>query len=127
MLLMFIGVLTGILSGMGVGGGILLVPILTIFFHTPQQVAQGAILASFLLTAPVALFNHYKNGYIKLHLTLYLASTALFGAIGGAWLANNIQAAWLQKAFAVFLLVMGIYQTFSKAPSSQKKPKDKQK
>ena len=119
MMLSLIGFFTGILSGMGVGGGILLVPLLVIFFDTPQQIAQGVILASFLITAPVALYNHFKNGYIKTKLTLFLASTALFGAAGGAWLANTLEGNWLRKGFAVFLLVMGLYQTFSKAPKSK--------
>lgn len=119
MLLVLIGLLTGILSGMGVGGGILLVPILTIFFDTPQQIAQGVILASFLPTAPIALYNHYKNGYINIHLTLFLAGTAFLGAIGGSWLANTIDGSWLRKGFAVFLLTMGIYQTFSTSPKQK--------
>lgn len=122
MILSLIGFFTGILSGMGVGGGILLVPLLVILFDTPQQIAQGVILASFLATAPVALYNHFKNGYIKTKLTVYLASTALFGAAGGAWLANIMDGAWLRKGFAVFLLIMGLYQTFSKAPKKQTPP-----
>ncbi len=119
MILCLIGFFTGILSGMGVGGGILLVPLLVILFDTPQQIAQGVILASFLMTAPVALYNHFKNGYIKTKLTVVLASTALFGAAGGAWLANTLQGDWLRKGFAIFLLVMGLYQTFSKTPKTK--------
>lgn len=116
MILTLIGFLTGILSGMGVGGGILLVPLLVIFFDTPQQIAQGTILVSFLLTAPLALYTHFKNGYLRTKLTALLSTTALLGALLGASLANTAQSHWLQKGFAIFLLVMGLYQTFAPTP-----------
>lgn len=64
----------------------------------------------FLPTAAVALFTHYKNGYLKLRLTIYLAIGAFFGAFGGAYLANTLSNAWLSKIFGVFLLLSGVEQ-----------------
>ena len=101
---------------MGVGGGILLVPLLVILFDTPQQIAQGTILLSFLLTAPLALYTHFKNGYLHTNLTTLLSTTALLGASLGAWLANISQNHCLQIGFAIFLLVMGVYQIFTPPP-----------
>lgn len=122
MILFVLGIVTGILSGMGVGGGILLVPVLVYFFHTPQQIAQGVILSTFLPTALVALYTHYQHGYIKFRLTVILASCAFFGALGGAWLANIMNGDILKKCFGVFLFVMGLYECFAhkKTPSTKK-------
>ena len=109
-MLILLGFLAGILSSMGVGGGTLLVPALVYFFNTPQITAQGVIMLIFLPTAAVALFTHYKNGYLKLRLTIYLAISAFFGAFGGAYLANTLSNAWLSKIFGVFLLLSGVEQ-----------------
>ena len=109
-MLILLGFLAGILCRMGVGGGSLLVPALVYFFNTPQITAQGVIMLIFLPTAAVALFTHYKNGYLKLRLTIYLAIGAFFGAFGGAYLANTLSNAWLSKIFGVFLLLSGVEQ-----------------
>lgn len=121
MILFLIGLATGVLSGMGVGGGILLVPVLIFFFQTDQAVAQGVILAIFIPTAIIAMFTHYHQGNISVKLALILALGALFGALAGAWLANTLNGALLQKSFGFFLLVMGSYELFSKHP--KKTPK----
>lgn len=111
--LFILGILAGILSGMGVGGGILLVPALVYFYDTPQQIAQGVILASFLPTAIVALYAHFKHGYIQFKLTLILASTSFIGAVAGAFLANSMDSILLKKCFGAFLLIMGLYECFA--------------
>ena len=109
-MLILLGFLAGILSSMGVGGGTLLVPALVYFFNTPQISAEGVIMLIFLPIAAVALFTRYKNGYLKLRLTIYLAIGAFFGAFGGAYLANTLSNAWLSKIFGVFLLLSGVEQ-----------------
>lgn len=114
MALFFLGIAAGILSGMGVGGGTLLVPALIYFFDVPQKIAQGVILTAFLPTAAAALTTHYKNGYIALKLALILAVSSLPGAVGGAWLANAMDSGLLSKIFGIFLLAMGLYQLFAK-------------
>ena len=113
-MLILIGFFAGILSSMGVGGGTLLVPALIYFFNTPQLTAQGVIMLIFLPTALIALYNHHKNGYLRLNLTLYLAVGAFFGAFLGAWLANTIPNSLLSKIFGVFLLISGAQQLFTK-------------
>ena len=58
------GVLSGIFGGLGMGGGTLLIPILTIFLNFDQKLAQGINLISFLVMALFSLYIHHKNGYI---------------------------------------------------------------
>jgi len=119
MLIYLIGFFMGILSGLAMGGGTLLVPALVILMHIPQHTAQGICLAAFIPTAFVAVITHLKQKNIKLKLTLYLTIGALFGAFLGATLANHVDAPLLRKIFGVFLVLMGIYEFFSK-PSQEK-------
>lgn len=120
-MLILIGFLAGVLSSMGVGGGTLLVPVLVYFFHTPQITAQGVIMLIFIPTAAVALFTHYKNGYLRLDLAVILAIGAFFGAFLGAWLANTLPDVLLRRIFGIFLLISGIEQLFHKNSAKAKK------
>ncbi|HPZ70962.1 MAG TPA: sulfite exporter TauE/SafE family protein, partial [Peptococcaceae bacterium] len=72
MLAYIIGLLTGILSGLAIGGGTLLVPALVFLMHLPQQTAQGVCLASFVPTAFVAVLTHFRQNNVDLKLALPL-------------------------------------------------------
>ena len=104
------GVASGIVSGMGIGGGAILIPALTIFLGMEQQAAQKINLMYFLPTAAIALRTHSKNGNIEksglLRITLY----GLIGAGVGALIAVQIDGVYLRKGFAVFLLCMAAYE-----------------
>lgn len=110
MVVYIIGFLSGILSGMAVGGGTLLVPALIFFNGVSQHVAQGVSLASFLPTSLVAVITHSKQGNVKFKLALYLVIGASVGAVGGAMLAAHISDKWLERIFGIFLIGMGIYE-----------------
>ena len=104
------GFLSGIVSGMGIGGGAILIPALTIFLGLEQQAAQKINLLYFLPTAAIALRTHAKSGNIEkkglLRLTLY----GLIGAGAGAIIAVQIDGNYLRKGFAAFLLLMAAYE-----------------
>ena len=114
MLIYLIGFFMGILSGLAMGGGTLLVPALVILMNIPQHTAQGICLAAFIPTALVAVITRLKQKNVKLKLTLYLSIGALLGAFLGATLANHVDAPLLRKIFGVFLVLMGVYEFFSK-------------
>ena len=58
------GFVSGIFGGLGMGGGTLLIPILSIFLDFDQKLAQGINLLSFLVMAIFSIYIHYRNGYI---------------------------------------------------------------
>ena len=60
-----IGIIGGVLGGMGMGGGTLLIPLLTIFLNLPQKEAQAINLIAFLPMSIIALILHYKNKLLK--------------------------------------------------------------
>ena len=66
------GVLGGILGGMGMGGGTILIPLLTIFFNVKQHSAQAANLVSFLPMATISLIIHIKNKFVVFRNSLFI-------------------------------------------------------
>jgi len=119
-LYLVVGVLAGFLAGfMGVGGGIVVVPILTLLLGTTQQQAQGTSLAVILVTAPVGAYAHSRRGNVAWPLVPMLAVGAALGAPLAAWGAQLIPHAWLVRTFAVFLLVSAIHMWRRKSPKAK--------
>ncbi|SNX52668.1 sulfite exporter TauE/SafE family protein [Thermoanaerobacterium sp. RBIITD] len=114
MKLFIIGLLAGVIGGMGIGGGTILIPGLTIFTGTEQHLAQSVNLLSFIPTASVALLYHLKHKNIKTKIILYIIITGLIGSFIGSFASIYISSNILKKMFALFLLLMGIYEIVSK-------------
>jgi len=108
--LVLVGFAAGIISGMGIGGGAILIPALTILFEITQQNAQMTNLLYFIPTALLAVRIHKKSGNIEKKGLLPLILWGLLGALPGALIAIKIDAAYLRKGFAVFLLIVGLYE-----------------
>lgn len=113
-MLSFIGLISGIVSGMGIGGGTILIPGLIIFTTLNQQQAQSVNLFTFIPIALVAVITHLKNKSVEVKIWLPLTITGVLGAIIGSKLAVNMSSELLRKMFGVFLFVMAIYQFFYK-------------
>jgi uncharacterized membrane protein YfcA len=114
LLYMGIGLASGIISGMGIGGGAVLIPALTILFAMNQLEAQHINLLYFLPTAAIALVTHRKKGNIEKKGLLRLTLFGLLGAAAGAVFASRVDAGLLGKGFGIFLLGMGAYELFRK-------------
>jgi len=106
------GLVAGVISGMGIGGGTILIPALTMFLNINQHRAQGVNLLFFIPTAVVAIFLHKKNGNLQFKTAIPLLSWGIFGAVAGSLLAVNLNQAFLKKLFGIFLFAMGIYEFF---------------
>lgn len=109
-----IGLCSGVISGMGIGGGTILIPALVLLCGLEQKTAQAVNLIYFVPTALVALYFHKKNDAICTGVVKPLVLWGLLGAIGGALVAVNLEQELLRKFFGVFLLLMGIYEFFKK-------------
>lgn len=105
-----VGLLGGIIGGMGMGGGTLTIPLLTIFLNYEQLKAQGINLIAFLPMSLVALFVHAKNHLVAFKQTWALALVGCVFSLGGALLANHLSNAILKKLFALFLIGLAIWQ-----------------
>lgn len=106
--LLIIGILAGILSGLvGVGGGVIMVPLMVLFFGMSQHQAQGTSLA--VLAVPVtavAVYNYYQEGHINVKFALIIAVFFVIGSILGSKLAINLDQKMLKKIFGIVLLII---------------------
>ncbi len=112
--LILIGLISGIISGMGIGGGIVMIPALTILLGFNQRMAQNINLIYFIPTAIIAIIIHLKNGNIEKKGIFKIIAFGTVGAIFGAILATKIDPSLLRKIFGYFLLFMGIKEIFTR-------------
>jgi uncharacterized membrane protein YfcA len=102
------GCVVGWLSGlMGVGGGTILVPILTLLFGIEQHHAQGISLFMVIPTAISGAWTHTKLGNVRRDLVLPIAAASIVSAIAAAVIANRLPAPVLKVAFGALLVWMG--------------------
>lgn len=109
-ILLVVGLLAGILSGMvGIGGGILIVPALVYFMHFSQTKAQGTTL--FLFVLPVGIlgaYNYYKTGNLDIRTALLIASTFVFGSFIGSKFTLSMDQNTVKRIFAVLILLISL-------------------
>jgi uncharacterized membrane protein YfcA len=107
---LMLGLVAGVLSGlMGVGGGIIVVPVLTLVFGLSQQAAQGTSLAIMVVTAPRASIEHARHGNVVWPIVPMLAIGAALGAPLASWSAQGLPHDALVRAFALFLFATAIH------------------
>lgn len=105
-----IGIFGGIFGGMGMGGGTVIIPLLTIFLSVSQKFAQGYNLYAFLIMAVVALIIHYKNKLVNFKdiiiIVIFGTAFCVLGAFLTTWVDNKI----LKIVFAVFLILLSGFE-----------------
>lgn len=102
------GFAAGVLSAWGIGGGTLLLLLMTLFFGLDQQTAQGINLLYFLPTAGAGLLMHRKNGYLDRAALRAAVPVGTLCALAGAWLSTTLDTALLRRPFGLFLLYAGV-------------------
>ena len=110
-LLILVGFLAGVIGGMGMGGGTILVPLLS-FLDLGQKSIQATNLISFLPMCVVALLFHNKNNLIcKKHVGWVIVPAVLFSVLG-ALLGQYVNNDALRFCFGIFLVLVGLWQLF---------------
>lgn len=100
----------GIIGGMGMGGGTLLIPLLTLAAGLNQHLAQAVNLIAFIPMSVVALVIHKKNGYVTFGKTVHIVVLAALGAVGGSFLAKYSGGYVLRACYGAFLIALGVFQ-----------------
>ena len=113
-LLFLTGLFSGIISGMGIGGGTILITALVLLVNPGQHIAQSVNLLFFIPTAIIALIVHIKKKRIDFKMAVPIILFGLAGAFAGSKLAMSLPGNSLKKWFGLFLLLMGIYELFLK-------------
>jgi len=113
-LYILVGIIAGTLSGLvGIGGGIIIVPLLVILFGLTEHQAQGTSLA--ILSIPVcivAAWSYYKSGYVNLPIAAFVALGFVVGGLLGPKIALPLPDETLRKLFAIVLMAIAIYMFF---------------
>ena len=114
--LIIIGLLAGLLSGLvGVGGGILIIPLLIMFLGFTQHQAQGTAL--FAMLPPIgilAAMNYYKEGFVKWEYAAVIALTFVLGGYFGSKISISLPNQIVRRVFGFVMLIGAIKFLFSK-------------
>lgn len=113
----------GILGGMGMGGGTLTIPLLTIFCSMTQHEAQAVNLVAFIPMAAVTLVIHTKNKLVEYKKVLPIAIPALITSVLCSFAALKVKGKTLALCYGIFLVLLGIYQLTALAVRMIKKKK----
>ena len=114
MLTAVFGFLSGMAGGMGIGGGALLIPALTLALGFEQKTAQLINLVCFLPAAVAALYEHKRNNRIETGILKFLIGFGLLGCVFGALAAVKADNSLLRRCFGAFLVLMGIREVRQK-------------
>ncbi len=110
LILILIGLIAGVFSGIvGLGGGLLIIPALIFILGLTQKEAQGTSLA--VMLPPIGLLaaiNYYRAGAVNLKFALVIAAAFLIGGYFGSHFAIRLPDALLRRVFAAALLAVGI-------------------
>lgn len=127
---LLVGGLTGIPAGLfGIGGGLVLVPVLVWFFGMSGfpvdyaiPAAIGTSLGVIVPTALLSAHGHHRQGAVDFHWVRVLLPTILLGALCGAGLAMLLEARWLGRIFGIFEILIALWILFSPKPSARAHP-----
>ena len=109
-ILLIIGLAAGLVSGvLGIGGGIIIIPMLVGFLGYTQKEAQGTSLGLLLLPIGIlAVMNYYKAGHVNLKAVGIMVVTFVIGSYLSSLYAVSLPEGILKKIFAVFLLIYAL-------------------
>ena len=108
-----IGVVAGVVGGLGMGGGTVLILLLSMCNNIEQHIAQGTNVVFFIPTAIAAIVIFIKNRNIKFKVGIPILLWGMAGTVIGAVISSNMDVYLLRKCFGVFLIIIAIYQTYS--------------
>ncbi len=107
------GFFSGLLGGMGMGGGTVLIPVLTVVLGVEQHIAQATNLVAFLPMAAFSLKMHKDKGLLQTHGVWWIVIPAVLTSVLGGLVAVLLPAEILRKGFGVFLILLAVKGVFS--------------
>ena len=107
------GFVGGVIGGMGMGGGTLLIPLLTLFLGVEQHLAQGINLISFIPMSVVAIIIHAKSGLVKFKKIWVVALISALFSVLGSFISGKISSVILSKILGGFFSILAVFQFVS--------------
>jgi len=124
--LVFVGsLIAGLLGSLtGLGGGVVLVPLLTLFFKVDIRYAIGASLVSVIATSSGAAASYVKEGFSNIRIGMFLEIATTLGALSGAFLAVWMPTKGIAIIFGVVLLISAFLSRKPRTPAERNAPPD---
>jgi len=116
LILLVVGLFAGFMSGLvGIGGGVVIVPVLVYFLSYNQKMAQGTTLFMFLLPIGIlGVFNYYKQGQVDIKSALIMCTTFIVGSYLGSKTVLSIDTKIVKQIFGGMILLIGIKMLLNK-------------
>jgi len=116
LILLAVGVVAGFLSGLvGIGGGIVIVPVLIYFMSMNQKEAQGTTLFMFLFPIGIlGVYNYYKEGQVNYKYALIMAITFIVGSYFGSKTALALDTKMVKQIFGAMIILIGLKMLLNK-------------
>ncbi|MDZ4664418.1 MAG: sulfite exporter TauE/SafE family protein [Bacteroidota bacterium] len=116
LILLAVGVVAGFLSGLvGIGGGIVIVPVLIYFMSMNQKEAQGTTLFMFLFPIGIlGVYNYYKEGQVNYKYALIMAITFIVGSYFGSKTALALDTKVVKQIFGAMIILIGLKMLLNK-------------
>lgn len=120
-LLILLGFIGGVAGGMGLGGGTILIPLLSIFLHIVQKEAQFLNVFSFIIMATFIIFFHIKNKLVEVFPALIFSIFGVLSSLVASLFVKNISNNVLKIYFGLFLLLLAFIQIISLISNKKQK------
>ena len=108
-----IGLVSGIVSGTGMGGGTVLILLLSIIMGIEQHIAQATNLVFFVPTSIAAIITNWKYKLVDKKVALWVSVFGIIGATTGAIISSKTNVEELKKYFGIFLAIVAIFEIYS--------------
>ncbi len=109
-LFVLLGLISGVAGGMGMGGGTLLIPLVTLFLGVAQKEAQFLNIFSFVIMAVIVVIFHIKNKLIDVYPAVMFSLFGVGSAVASALLVRQVENTTLRIMFGIFLVVLAVIQ-----------------
>lgn len=124
MLAIVFGIIAGIITGLGMGGGTVLILLLSLFMGLEQHVAQATNLVFFIPTSLAAIIMNLKQKNVNLRKAIIISFFGIIGAIIGAIISENISSENLRKYFAIFIIFIALHEVYELYKEYKRKRKN---
>ena len=108
----FYGIIAGIVTALGMGGGTILILLLNLFMDLGEHEIQGINLVFFIPTAIVACIMNKKRNLIDYSVSKRIIIFSVLGAILGSWISFKIESEKLKIYFGIFLILIALYEIY---------------
>lgn len=112
MLPIIFGIIAGIVTGLGMGGGTILILLISLFMNLDQHIAQATNLVFFIPTSLAAIAINIKQKNVDFKLAVNISIFGILGSIIGVIISEKISSAHLRKYFAVFIFIIAIHEIY---------------